>query len=334
MTDTTKQDDEFASAFAELQTPASSTPSAAAPATAAAEAPVSPSAATPAAAEAAPAAAAPTPSPAEAGNASGTSAPATPAAGAEAGTPTAAQPAATPSPEAPAPTPAPPVTAEQFAALQAELAELKKAPPAAAPAPTPTPAEQPKPLYTEDEQGVLDAYMKEWPDVAKGEALMRRAEYQQLVQYMWNQFGPRLDALEQTSERTTTRTQYQEIKELVPDYDAVRDATLKWIDTQPAYLKAAYQQVANEGSAKDVADLITRFKKETNYAAPAAPAAPAAAPAAAAAPAPAAAAAAPAPAAAAAAAALKPVATSRSTPVSTPDPNDFDAAFKEFASAS
>lgn len=328
MTDPIKNpDDEFAAAFAELQEPAaSSTPTAAAAPSAPAEAAVSPSASAPASAEA-PAAAAAVP-PGEAGNGSGASDAATPAASAEAPTSTAAQPAATPASE---PAAAAPDYAAQIAALQAELAEVRKA----QPAPAATPTEQPKPVYNTDEQAVVDSYIKEWPDVAKGEALLRRAEYGHLVNHIFEQLRPRLEALEAVSSTTSTRTQYQDLVSLVPDYDQVRDATLAWIETQPEYLKNAYQQVANQGSAKDVADLITRFKKETNYAAPAAAPAPTPAPAAAAAPAatPAPAGGLASPAAAAAVASLKPVRTTRSDPVSQPDPNDFDAAFKEFASA-
>jgi hypothetical protein len=233
--------------------------------------------------------------------------------------------------------------------VQAELAALKKQ---VAPAEGARP--EAPPLYTSDEQAVIDGYLKEWPDVAKGEALMRRAEYSQLIKYVFEQFAPRLEALETSQTSTSTRTQYQDIVSLVPDYDSVRDATLAWIETQPGYLKSAYQKVAEEGSPQDVADLITRFKKETGYVAKrdgaAAPAAAAPTQGAGAATAGAAGAqaggtqaagasagAVPAslPAAAqAAAAALKPVKTTRSEPVSAPDPNDFDAAFKEYASAS
>jgi 2-oxoglutarate dehydrogenase E2 component (dihydrolipoamide succinyltransferase) len=216
--------------------------------------------------------------------------------------------------------------------LQAELAELKRNPTAAAPAPalTPTPAAATPAAaaspFTPEEQAIVDSYVKEWPDMARGEMLLRRAEYGQLVNHIFEQLRPRLEALEQGYETTSTRTQYSDLVKLVPDYDDVRDKTLAWIETQPAYLKAAYQNVANTGSASDVADLITRFKKETGYAAPAA-AAPAPTPTpAAAAPA---AAAGLAPAAAAAAASLKIVKSSRSEPVTTPDPDDFDAAFKE-----
>ncbi|WP_158683570.1 hypothetical protein [Burkholderia sp. BE12] len=317
-------EDEFSAAFAELQQPSGGAAPAAEPAPAPAADPapaVDPAAAaatgetTPAAAPAAPTAATP---PAATGGTEPTSAPA----------PAPAEPA-------PAPAAAPPADWQaQIAAMQAELAELKKAP-APAPAPAAPAAEPPKPMYTADEQATIDAYLKEWPDVAKNEALLRRGEYQHLAGWLLEQINSRLDAVETLSTKAASSTQYMDIKSLVPDYDQVRDPVLAWVDAQPAYLKSAYQTVTETGTPEDVADLIARFKKETNYVAPApaAPAAAAAAPAAqpaAAAPAPAAPAALPA-AAAAAAAALKPVRSSRSEPTSAPDPNDFDGAFAEYS---
>lgn len=249
--------------------------------------------------------------------------------------------AASPSP-APAATPAPTPPADNGGAhggptvesLQAEIAALKAAQAQAqAPAaPAPAPVEQP--LYSAAEQTTLDAYKAEWPDVAAGEALVRRQEYQQLTAWIFGQIQPHLDALRSQSNVTHERTQYQVLRELVADYDDIRDPTLKWIDAQPEYLKAAYSKVANEGTPEQVADIISRFRKETGWVKAGAPAAPAAAPTpaapapAAAAPTPAAPAAAPA-AVAAAAAALKPVGAARTSATPAADPNDFDGAFAE-----
>lgn len=258
-----------------------------------------------------------------------------------------------PAAEAPAPSPAPtpaapvaevpaPDLAAQFAAVQAELAELKKGitpPVAAAPAPAAPPVVPP--TYTTDEQATIDKYLTDWSEVAQGEALMRRAEYQQVVGHVFKVLQPQLEQLAQLQEMVQTqgsRTLYSDLTNLIPDYDAVREPTLAWIQTQPAYLKAAYQRVADEGSAQDVADLIGRFRKETGYAAPAGAAAPAPSPT------PAApnaalpvkgAAAKPAVSAAAAAAAalLKPVVSGRSDPPQAQDPGDFDAAWKEALTA-
>lgn len=216
-----------------------------------------------------------------------------------------------------------------MAQLEAELAALKTAKEAPPPAPAaPAPAEQP--VYTADEQAIIDKYRTDWPDIAQGEALARRAEYRQLVSYVFDQVRQQIEPIQQFATRQQGRTQYDDIVELVPDYDDVRDKVLEWVETQPEYLKAAFKKVAAEGTPADVADLITRYKKETGQAEPAA-AAPAAAPAAPAAPAAAPAAAALPPAAAAAAKSLRVVKSGRSEPTPGSDPNDFDGAFAAFS---
>lgn len=264
---------------------------------------------------------------------------------------TATKPVAEPTPapvaEAPAPvvetpvpvveTPAPaytPPTAEEYAALQAQLAAAKAAPaPAPAPAAEPTPAPAPRPVYSPDEESGIAAYVKEWPDVAANEALIRRGEYNALVTHIFAEVTKQIQPLLDVVPRLEVSTQFRELNELIPDYTKVRDPVLEWVGKQPAYLKTAYEQVTSQGTPEDIADLVERFKKETGWVAPAASAAaapaaaaPAAAPAAAAKPA-----AALPTAAAAAVAALKPVRGGRTEPTAAQDPNDFDAAFKEFS---
>jgi len=147
---------------------------------------------------------------------------------------------------------------------------------AAAEAAKPAPAKvEELPLYNADEQALLTKYQEDWPDVSKAEALMRRAEYKDLVGYIFQQVRAELAPLQDFVSTQAPRTQYSEIVKLVSDYDDVRDKALTWVDSQPAYLKAAYKQVTDGGSPEEVADLINRFKKETNYASPAAPTSPA-----------------------------------------------------------
>lgn len=322
-TEVAAADDDFSKAFDELTLPTGTAP---APAAAAADITDVVAKAEPAPAGAAPAA----------GDA-GAAAPA-PAAAAEPA-PAAAAPAV---PEAPAPANPEPVVNPEIAALQAEIAALKAAQTAApAPAaPTPEPAPAAVPVYTDAEAAIIAKYKEDWPDIQAGEALVRRAEYRELVGYVFDQVRQQLAPVMEFTQSQSGRTQYSDLVALVPDYDAVRDKTLEWINAQPAYLKAAYQAVADTGTPADVADLINRFKKETGYVSPtqSAPAAPAAAAPAAAAPAAKPATAKPAaalPAAAAAAAAnLRVVKSGRTEPgTAAADPDDFDAAFAEFSKA-
>ena len=247
----------------------------------------------------------------------------------------AAQPDA-PANSAPAPTaaPTPAPESDRLATLEAEIAALRAAaakPAEVAPTPAPAaPAPAPAPVYSAEEQTKLAKYQEDWPDIHAGEALVRRAEYRELVGYIFEQVQQQLAPLATLAQSQQSRTQYQDLIELVPDYDEVRDKTLAWVDQQPAYLKKAYQDVANSGSASDVADLINRFKKETGYAQAAAPAPAPAAQAPAAPPKVAPNASLP-PAAKAAAASLRVVKSGRTEPTASADPNDFDSAFAEFS---
>jgi len=305
-TPTTPEVDEFAAAFADLNSPA---PKAETP-------PADPPVETPLA-DTPPAETPPADPPVE-----------TP----PADTPPAETPPADPPVETP-PVDTPPAaeTEEQMRArIRAELeAELK--PKAAAPKADTSPADPPAApaapvkIYTEEEDKILEKYKNDWPDIAAAEQLARRADSYRVVEHIFIQLRPILNELQERVGAHSKRSMYDDLIDLVPDYDDVRDKTLEWIETQPDYLKTAYQQVANEGTPDQVADLINRFKRETGYqtaahaAKPAAPAAPVTAPAVA-------------PAVAKAAAALKPVTTTRSEPkTDVEDKNDFDSAFAEFS---
>lgn len=186
-------------------------------------------------------------------------------------------------------------------------------------------ARQPEPepeLYSPEEKQLLDTYAKDWPDVAKAEALVRRAEYRQFAQYMFSEVAKHLQPIAQVVQTISERTQLSDLRQEVSDYDDIRDKVVEWVGKQPAYLQPAYVQVVQRGTPDEVVDLINRFKQDTGYVAPSA-AAPGAAPAA------------PAqraqdPALKQAAAALAPVRSQRTAPPQA-EPTTFEDAFKAFA---
>ena len=216
----------------------------------------------------------------------------------------------------PEPEPAPQLSNDE---LLARFAQIAREQPAPQPQYQPPPQVQqpaPAPLFTPDEMKELEAYEKDWPDVAKAEALRRRGEYSQLIGYVFEQVSQRLRPLEQMTMGGAERSHLNDLYTLIPDYDQVRDPVLAWVDQQPAYLKNAYMQVAQQGTPAEVADLVGRYKQATGARAPAAPVAPSA----------------PAPAVRKAAAALAPVKSARSN-VADAQPEDFDSAFAAFAKA-
>ena len=209
----------------------------------------------------------------------------------------------------PAPEPAP-----RDDDLLARFAQIVREQPQPQPQLQPPPPAPEPPLFTPDEQKVLQDYEKDWPDVAKAEALRRRAEYRQLLGYVFEQVSHRLAPLEQMTVGGAERSHLNDIYALIPDYDQVRDPVLNWIGKQPAYVRSAYEAVAQRGTPAEIADMVNRYRQETGTRAPSAPTPPPA----------------PAPQVRKAAAALAPVKSARSG-VTDSQPEDFDGAFAAFA---
>lgn len=215
----------------------------------------------------------------------------------------------------------------------ARLAQLVKNQPAQATQPEPTqPAAPAQPevladIYSDEEKQVLAAYEKDWPDVARAEALKRKNEYRQLVDFVFRSIANELAPIVEVVRVVGERTHLSDLHQAAPDYETLRDGVIEWVKTQPAYLQPAYKHVIQQGTADEVADLVSRYKQAT--AQPAAATTPKGA-----------AAAKPAaskpdtelpPAAKQAAAALAPVSSKRSAVVAPASPDDFEGAFASFA---
>lgn len=187
------------------------------------------------------------------------------------------------------------------------------------------PQEQAAPeLFTPEEKAALAKYEEDWPDVAKAEALRRRAEYQQVVGYVFQQVAAQLGPLLERVDAIAQRTHLSDLQSRVEDYETIREKVIDWVEKQPSYLRSAYTQVVEQGTAEEVADLIARYRKDAGGATAAEIPPPVAAPAkkiATELP----------PAAKQAAAALAPVSSKRSAVVQGVDPADFDAAFAHAA---
>lgn len=183
-------------------------------------------------------------------------------------------------------------------------------------------AEQQAPLFTQEEQAVVEEYLKDYGEVERGAALLRRAEYQQLTSYIFNEIGRSLRPFIQNAQAMMESYHLQQLSSSIEDYDDIRDKVVEWAGKQPAYLQAAYKHVIEQGTQDEIVDLVNRFRAETGtQATPKAPA-----------PAPKKQAELPATA-KKAAASLAPVSTKRSNASgSSVDPADFDSAFATFAS--
>lgn len=199
--------------------------------------------------------------------------------------------------------------------LLVRLAALVKQTPAtkdAEPQTTPPTDVEPE-LYTPEEQTFLSEYEKDWPDVAKAESLRRRAEYRDLVNHVFSEVAKEIVPIAQTMRMLAERAQLTDLREAVEDYDDVRDKVVDWVNNQPKYLQTAYKYVIQHGTPDEVADLVTRYKKE------AAPVTPSVSAKKAESELPTTT--------KQAVAALAPVSSKRSTVIAADDPNDFESAF-------
>lgn len=140
-----------------------------------------------------------------------------------------------------------------------------------------TPSPDPYLGLTDKEKEELKAYDTEYDQISKMEGIKRkveltalkgevistvRAEFKQAFDYLLGQIGPALS----TTEEISDERHFSVIKNQHPDFEKYRDdgSIESWIDTKPKYLKDAYTSVYNEGTAQDIVDLISTFKRENN----------------------------------------------------------------------
>ena len=156
-----------------------------------------------------------------------------------------------------------------------DLADLLRQQPPVAPPTDDVPAAPP--AYTPDEERILTDYEKNWPDVAQAEQLKRRAEYSDLMKFVFSEVVNYVAPTVEQVRMLTNSAHLSELKDAVPDYDPALEANVStWVDGQPAYLQSGMKQVMQSGTSEEVADLIGRYRAATGTVpAPAAPAAPA-----------------------------------------------------------
>ena len=154
----------------------------------------------------------------------------------------------------------------RFEELQARVERDKDTtatPPVEQPPADPAPS---KDVYSADETTTLKKYREEWPEVAAGEALIRRKENYDLVDHIFSEinrvYGPVLAQIAPTVSTVEHTTALAAIREKHPDYDdAMFDAVVEWTDTLSGYDQRLAKGIIEDGDTKDVVELISRYKK-------------------------------------------------------------------------
>ena len=175
----------------------------------------------------------------------------------------AAEPAKEPAAEPPKePTPEAEDWEARFKELESKLTQQ--------PEPTQKPPVETPPadVYAPEEKEFLTAYEKDWPDIVKGEALRRRAEYQELVAHIFKEVARVYDPLvmrgAQAADTVAETATLNAIMAAHADYDgAMYDDVLKWAGTLTGTRKRIVDAVIAEGEPQELVDLITDFKTAT-----------------------------------------------------------------------
>jgi hypothetical protein len=123
---------------------------------------------------------------------------------------------------------------------------------------------QDQPLFTQDEEAKIEHFRKEWPEVAEAFDLQARALAQSVLKYAFEQIGSVVNPMRETLDVLATRTHYGDLKAKVGEYtDEEREEIVGWVKEQPTYLQTGMMSVIEGGTAEEVADLVSRYRKET-----------------------------------------------------------------------
>jgi hypothetical protein len=130
---------------------------------------------------------------------------------------------------------------------------------------------------TAEQKELLERYNVEFDTVSKMEgvklenALKKlekkiRADYDKRIEDLQTKFDSKVTPIEASLQKTDEQSHFNLIKTGHPDFETYRDdgSILTWIETKPKYLQDSMKKTYSEGSAADVVDLISDFKRENN----------------------------------------------------------------------
>lgn len=169
------------------------------------------------------------------------------------------------------------------ATLLQKIEELSKAPaapvkeePLAKPDLKQSPLETFRNSLTPEQKEELDEYERDFDIVSKMEGLKREkameaferrlTEFQEAILSKLTPVEQTLTKVADEREERLVVEHFQSIASNHPDFEKYRDdgSILGWIESKPTYLKKGMLEAYSKGSAEEVSDLITDFKKENN----------------------------------------------------------------------
>lgn len=128
---------------------------------------------------------------------------------------------------------------------------------------------------SEEDKEALAEYEKDFDSVSKMEGLKRERALKRLedriletleakTAEIQEKIASRVQPIEESYKKSDEAAHFGTIRGSHPDFETHRDsgAILKWIETKPRYLQESMKATYGQGTAEDVVDLISDFKKE------------------------------------------------------------------------
>ena len=118
----------------------------------------------------------------------------------------------------------------------------------------------------EDKRQLVEQYESEWPEVAEAEQLKREAQLKQLQDQVYSEVGQALAPIADMHRQMQVDAHHKAIQAKHSDVDDIKDDLIEWVGQQPDFVRPAFEQVLQKGSAEEVNQLIDHYKQATGSA--------------------------------------------------------------------
>ena len=114
---------------------------------------------------------------------------------------------------------------------------------------------------SEEDQKVLEPYESEWSEVSQAEQIKRDAQLQHVQDVVYSDVKAVLAPMVEEFRRLKVEAHFNTIRQSHEDFDEVKEDLGEWVKEQPEFVRPAFEQVLQEGSAKQVVDLVNAYKQ-------------------------------------------------------------------------
>ena len=125
------------------------------------------------------------------------------------------------------------------------------------------PVAAPTPLLSEEENKFLQEYDADWPDISKAEAIKRKVEIRQAVEYVFAQMQQALNPLMDKFQETEYNQHEAALVAAHSDYNAVKDDVISWVGQQQGVRGKLFGEVVKTGTVEEISELVSIWKEAT-----------------------------------------------------------------------